>query len=235
MRAQRQLIDRGAQVLVVFEGRDASGKDGTIKRIVEHLNPRASRIVALGKPSDRDRQSWYFQRYVAHLPAAGEIVLFNRSRYNRAGVERVMGFCTDEEYDLFLRTVPLFEQLLVHCGMTLIKYYLDISKAEQRRRLAARRSSVIHQWKNSPLDALATKHWKQYSQARNEMFARTHSTVAPWTIIRTDDKRSARVNLMRDLLLRLAPGLDADRHQLPDPAVVFSFNTAHLEDGTIAP
>ena len=152
---QKHVIKHGQKVLMIFEGRDASGKDGTIKRIVEHLSPRETRVVALGVPSDRDRKAWYFQRYVPHLPIAGEIVLFNRSWYNRAGVEYVLGFCTKQEYEEFMKTVPMFEQLLVHCGFTILKYYLDISREEQERRLKHRRKDPLRQWKLSPIDAQA--------------------------------------------------------------------------------
>lgn len=235
VKLQRQVIETEQKVLVILEGRDAAGKDGVIKRIVEHLSPRETRVVALGKPSDRDRKSWYFQRYVGHLPAAGELVLFNRSWYNRAGVERVLGFCSKAEYDQFMRTVPLFEQLLAHCGITLLKYYLDISRKEQVRRLAARRRSVLHQWKTSSLDALGPKHWKQYSKARNKMFARTHSVVAPWIVVRADNKREARLNLIRDLLSRFEVAARGRTRTSPDPKVVFQFDQAALENGMIAP
>lgn len=192
-------------------------------------------MVALGKPSDRERKAWYFQRYVADLPVGGEIVLFNRSWYNRAGVERVLGFCSAEEYEQFMRTVPLFEELLVHCGIVLIKYYLDISREEQVRRLAARRKSVLHQWKNSSLDALGPKHWKDYSRARNEMFTRSNSVAAPWTVVRADDKRAARLNLIRDLLSRFEFGARGRTRTPADPDVVFPFHQANLENETIAP
>ena len=156
---QQHVIKNGQKILLIFEGRDAAGKDGTIKRVTAHLSPRETRVVALGPPSDRDRKAWYFQRFVEYLPVAGEIVLFNRSWYNRAGVERVMGFCTDEEYDEFMKTVPLFEQLLVHCGFTIIKYYLDITHKEQAKRLKQRRKDPLRQSKVSPIDAKAEKHW----------------------------------------------------------------------------
>ena len=203
VKLQRHVIETGQKILVILEGRDSAGKDGTIKRIVQHLSPREARVVALGKPSDRELRAWYFQRYVAHLPIGGEIVLFNCSWYNRAGVERVMKFCSEDEYELFLKTAPTFEELLVHCGVTLVKYYLDISKDEQKKRLKGRRNDPLSQWKSSPIDAAAGKHWEDYSAARNEMLARTHTMVAPWTIVRADDKPLARINLIRDLLTRL--------------------------------
>ena len=184
VKLQRHFIGCGDRILVILEGRDGAGKDGVIKRITEHLSPRETRVVALGKPSDRDRGAWYFQRYVPHLPVAGEFVLFNRSWYNRAGVERVMRFCTTEEYEEFLETVLGFELMLVRAGIKLTKYYLDISKKEQRRRLAERARDPLTQWKTSPIDAKALKYWKDYSRARDEMLRRTHSVIAPWRIVR---------------------------------------------------
>jgi polyphosphate kinase 2 len=234
VKLQRHVIETGRKVLVIFEGRDAAGKDGTIKRIAQHLSPRETRTVALDAPSDRDRRSWYFQRYIAHLPVAGEIVLFNRSWYNRAGVERVMGFCSDEEYEQFLKTVPQFEELLFHCGITLIKYYLDISKPEQARRLKERRKDPLRQWKLSRIDDKALKLWSDYSEARNEMFARTHTVIAPWTIVRADDKSRARINLIRDLLTQFEFDGKDRRADLPDPDSVFAFHADDLRNGRIA-
>ena len=231
---QRRIIADGRKLLVIVEGRDAAGKDGVIKRIVEHLSPRDTRVVALGAPSDHDRRSWYFQRWASHLPASGEIVLFNRSWYNRAGVERVMGYCSDAEYEEFMTTVPLFEQLLAHCGVTLVKYYLDISKGEQKKRLAARREDPLKQWKISPIDEQALKRWKAYSQARDEMMARTHSVAAPWTVVRADDKRHARLSLIRDLLKRLGEEGE-ESYGLPDPNAAFLYDDAAREQGLIAP
>jgi polyphosphate kinase 2 len=233
VKLQKHLISRQERVLVIFEGRDASGKDGTIKRITEHLSPRETRVVALGPPSDRERHSWYFQRYAPHLPAAAEMVLFNRSWYNRAGVERVMGFCSEAEVREFFETVPAFEQMLARSGIHLLKYYLDISKQEQRRRLADRRKDPLKQWKLSPIDAKAHKLWKDYSAARDEMFARTHSVVAPWTVVRADDKHAARLNVIRDLLCRVEYA-DRDKRLLPDPKIVFSYDESYLERGLIA-
>jgi polyphosphate kinase 2 len=200
---QKSVIRNGQKVAVVFEGRDASGKNGVIQRIAEHLSPREVRLVALDRPSDRDVRSWYFQRYVAHLPAAGEIVLFNRSWYNRAGVERVMGFCTEEETEEFLVTAPLFEGLLHHCGVTLLKYYLDISKGEQKSRLSVRRKDPLRHWKVSAVDETAVEHWDDYTAARNAMLNRTHSLTSPWTIVQADDKKAARLAVIHDLLNRL--------------------------------
>ena len=233
-RLQRHVIASGQKVLVIFEGRDAAGKDGAIKRIVEHLSPRETRMVALGKPSDRDRNSWYFQRWVPHLPASGEIVLFNRSWYNRAGVERVMGFATEEEYEEFFTTAPLFEQLLVHCGITIVKYYLDISRDEQKRRLKYRAEDPLKQWKISPIDEKAIKHWKDYSAARNEMLARTHTPFAPWVVVRADDKDAARLNVIRDLLSRFDFDSKHRQRDLPDPNITFPYDKAALSSGLIA-
>ncbi len=230
---QRRIISDGRKVLVIVEGRDAAGKDGSIKRIVEHLSPRDTRVVALGPPSDRDRKSWYFQRWTSHLPATGEIVLFNRSWYNRAGVERVMGFCSDAEYDEFMATVPLFEQLLAHCGITLIKYYLDISKKEQEKRFAARRDNPLKQWKLSAVDQQATKLWKAYSAARDIMLARTHSVAAPWAIVHADNKHHARIALIRDILTRLGEA-EHENYGQPDPNAVFLYDGAAREQGLIA-
>ena len=194
VKLQNHIIKHGDKILIILEGRDAGGKDGTIKRIIQHLSPREIRVVALGKPSDRDLSTWYFQRYTAHLPAAQELVLFNRSWYNRAGVERVMGFCSDDEYHEFIETVTHYEQLLVRSGIKLLKYYLDISKAEQKERLKQRQKDPLKQWKISPIDKEAQKHWQQYSETRNIMFARTHHLSAPWTVVRSDDKQAARIN-----------------------------------------
>ena len=219
---QKSVIRNRQKIAVVFEGRDAAGKNGVIQRITEHLSPREIRVAALDRPSDRDVRSWYFQRYVAHLPAAGEVVLFNRSWYNRAGVERVMGFCTEEETEEFLITAPLFESLLHHCGITLIKYYLDISKKEQRERLSARKKDTLRDWKVSPIDATAVKHWDDYTLAQNTMLNRTHSITSPWMIVQGDDKKTARLAVIHDLLNRLDfKGRDVSP---ADPNVIFAFD-----------
>jgi polyphosphate kinase 2 len=235
VKLQKQIIAHGDRILVIFEGRDAGGKDGTIKRIVEHLSPRETRVVALGKPSDREASAWYFQRYVPYLPVAEEMVLFNRSWYNRAGVERVMGFCAEKEYEEFMDTVPAFEQMLIRSGIILIKYYLDISKDEQEKRLAARRKDPLKQWKMSPIDAVAQKHWDDYSLARNAIFARTHTLTTPWTVVRADDKKLARLNVIRDLLGRVDYH-DKD-HSLIQASrdIVFSYAESYIEQGIIAP
>ena len=234
VKLQHHAIEAGLKILVILEGRDAAGKDGTIKRIVQHLSPREARVVALGTPSDRDRRAWYFQRYVEHLPVAGEIVLFNRSWYNRAGVERVMKFCSQDEYEIFLKTAPIFEELLVHCGIVLVKYYLDITKDEQKKRLKQRRDDPLSQWKLSPIDAEALKRWEDYSGARNEMLVRTHTIVAPWTIVRADDKPSARIAVIRDLLTRLEFKGKDRQADLPNPDVVFGFHEEAIANGMLA-
>ena len=235
VKLQRHFIACDDKILVVLEGRDAAGKDGTIKRIVQHLSPRETRVVALGAPSDRDRSAWYFQRFVPYLPAAREFVLFNRSWYNRAGVERVMGFCSDEEYDEFMQTVLEFEHMLVKSGIKLLKYYLDISRGEQKNRLHARRTDPLKQWKVSPIDEKALKRWEAYSQARDAMLARTHNPVTPWTIVRADSKRLARINLLKDLLTRLHYGEKDETALVVNPAVVFQYDQAYVENGAIAP
>jgi polyphosphate kinase 2 len=234
VKVQKHIIKHDHKVLVIFEGRDGSGKDGAIKRVVQHLSPRETRVVALGKPSDKDRASWYFQRYVPHLPAGQELVLFNRSWYNRAGVERVMGFCTDTEYESFLKEVVPFEHMLIGAGMQIMKYYLDISKKEQKERLRDRRDDPLTQWKASPIDAVAVKRWKQYSEARDQMFARTSSPLSPWIVVRADDKRAARLNVIRDLIARLVCP-ETDKHlAVPDPNVVFPYDEAHAKAKLLA-
>ncbi|RTL41081.1 MAG: polyphosphate kinase 2 [Burkholderiales bacterium] len=234
VKLQRHFIKCGDRILILLEGRDAAGKDGSIKRIVENLSPRETRVVALGKPSDRDRSGWYFQRYVPHLPVAEELVLFNRSWYNRAGVERVMGFCTSAQLEEFMLSVPRFEEMIVGSGIKLLKYYLDVSKSEQKRRLEERLRDPLKQWKSSPIDAVAVKNWKAYSQARDEMLVRTHTAVAPWHIVRADDKRQARLNLMRDILSRLHYAGRKDKLLQADPEVVFQFSPDCIEAGRLA-
>ena len=231
---QRHILADQRKVLVIIEGRDAAGKDGTIKRITEHMSPRDTRVVALGIPSEHDRRAWYFQRWCAELPVGGEIVLFNRSWYNRAGVEKVMGFCTSAEYEEFMATVPLFEQLLAHSGITVLKYYLAITKAEQKKRLAERAADPLKQWKTSPVDQAAQKKWSAYSEARDAMLARTHSVFAPWIVVRADDKPAARLAIIADLIARLG-GRDVDSGAaLPDPSLVFLYDAAAREAGWLA-
>ena len=200
LKLQLWALKRGKRIVVVFEGRDGAGKGGTILRITQHLNPRTARKVALTKPSDVERGEWYFQRYVEHLPTAGEIVLFDRSWYNRAGVERVMGFCTDVEYLDFMRSVPQFESMLVSAGTNLLKFWLDISSNEQKRRLASRKKDPLKHWKLSPMDDFAQEKWDDYTTAKREMFRRTHLPHSPWTVVKSDDKKLARINCIRALL-----------------------------------
>jgi polyphosphate kinase 2 len=203
VKLQRHTIQKGKRLLLILEGRDAAGKDGSIKSITEHLSPRDSRVVALNRPSPREEGEWYFQRYVAQLPTAGEFVLFNRSWYNRAGVEKVMGFCTDEQYKQFMATVNEFESLLVGSDIQLIKYYLDITKEEQAIRLNDRAKDPLKQWKISPIDQQAQKMWNAYSVARDDMLKHTSSKIAPWTVITANDKKLAHLNLIADLLSRV--------------------------------
>jgi polyphosphate kinase len=200
VKLQHWIKHAGERVVLIFEGRDAAGKGGTIKRIVEPLNPRGATVVALGTPTDRERTQWYFQRYVAHLPAAGEIVLFDRSWYNRAGVERVMGFCTDQEYWEFMRTCPELERLLVRDGIHLRKYWFSVSDAEQERRFQQRSSDPKRRWKLSPMDLKSRDQWVAYSRAKDEMFRYTHTPEAPWYTIESDDKRRARLNCISHIL-----------------------------------
>ena len=235
VKLQRHLIEHNDKVLILFEGRDAAGKDGVIKRIVEHLSPRETHVVALGKPSDRTQQSWYFQRYVKHLPHSRELVLFNRSWYNRAGVETVMGFCTDDECEKFLQTVPAFETLLIQSGITLFKYYLDISRAEQKRRLANRKSNPLKQWKISEIDNAAQGHWQGYSDARDAMLLRTHTQTAPWSVVRTDDKRAARINVIKDVLQRTHYAGKRKSLLQSDPGIVLPFRPALVSERLLAP
>ena len=226
VKLQRQLIADGARVLVILEGRDSAGKDGTIKRLTEHMSPRETRIHAPGKPSNTEETQWYFQRFVPYLPAASEFVVFNRSWYNRAGVERVMGFASKDQVDTFLQMVVPFEAMLVSDGLHLRKYYLDISRAEQKRRLEQRREDPLKQWKISPIDEAAQKHWKDYSKARDVMLSKTSHAAAPWHIVCADSKKTARLELIRDLLHSFSYR-DKDKSlATPDEKVVFAFSDA---------
>ena len=200
IKLQEWIKHAGLRVVVIFEGRDAAGKGGTIKRITESLNPRICRVVALAAPTERERSQWYFQRYVAHLPAAGEMVLFDRSWYNRAGVERVMGFCTDEEYQEFLRTCPEFERMLLRSGIILVKYWFSVSDAEQERRFQRRIQDPTRRWKLSPMDLKSRELWVEYSRAKDEMFHYTDVKQSPWWVVEADDKRRARLNCISHLL-----------------------------------
>jgi len=197
---QEWVKSTGARVVVVFEGRDAAGKGGAIKRVVENLNPRVARIVALPAPTERQKTQWYFQRYVEHLPAAGEIVLLDRSWYNRAGVERVMGFCTPAEYSRFLKQCPVFEEMLVEDGILLLKYWFSVSPQEQEKRFRERLTNPLKQWKLSPMDLESISRWDDYSQAKDDLLVHTDTEVAPWTIVESEDKRRARLNMIAHLL-----------------------------------
>ena len=221
LKLQYWIKDTNQRVIVVFEGRDAAGKGGAIKRFMEHLNPRGARTVALTKPSEQERGQWYFQRYVKQLPTAGEIVLFDRSWYNRAGVERVMGFCTDEEYELFMRQAPLFEQMIRESGTHLTKFWFSVTASEQRTRFAIRQLDPVRRWKLSPMDLESLDKWEAYTEAKEEMFRRTDSDHAPWTTIKSNDKKRARLNAMRSFLGQFEYA-DKDESVVlpPDPLLV---------------
>jgi polyphosphate kinase len=203
VKLQKYVISNGERILIIFEGRDAAGKDGCIKRIVEHLSPRDTHVVALSKPTEQELGEWYFQRYISHLPTSGEIVCFNRSWYNRAGVEPVMGFCNKIQYARFMKTVNTFENILVDDGITIFKYYLDISKKEQAERFKDRKTDPLKQWKLSPIDEIAQKKWSSYSKYRDKMLLTTNHASAPWTLIRANNKKMAHLNLIRDILSRI--------------------------------
>jgi polyphosphate kinase 2 len=233
VRFQQHAIKAGEKDLVIFEGRDAAGKDGAIKRVTEHLSIRNTRVVALPKPTERETTQWYFQRYTHHLPAAGELVILNRSWYNRAGVEKVMGFSEPAQQETFLQDVPVFERMLVHSGVQIVKLWLDISQKEQARRLEARRTDPLKALKISPLDAVAQDKWDDYTKARDEMLTRSHTPEAPWFIVHTDKKKRARLAIMRHLLKQLAPPKIAKAVEAPDPDVLFAFEPAALHDGRL--
>jgi polyphosphate kinase 2 len=211
----------GARHVILFEGRDAAGKGGTIKRLMEHLNPRGARVVALEKPTDTEKSQWYFQRYTAHLPSSGEMVLFDRSWYNRAGVERVMGFCTPEQYLEFLRQAPMFEDMLVSEGIHLTKFWFSVSPAEQRTRFAIRLVDPVRQWKFSPMDLASIDKWSEYTAAKEDMFHVTDTEIAPWIVVKSNDKKRARINAMRFLLAKFDYD-DKDESLVgePDPLIV---------------
>jgi len=200
VKLQNWVKDSGQRIAVVFEGRDAAGKGGTIKRFTEHLNPRGARVVALEKPSERESTQWYFQRYVTHLPSAGEIVLFDRSWYNRAGVERVMGFCTPEQYLEFMREAPEFERMLVHSGLHLTKFWFSVTRSEQRTRFVIRQVDPVRQWKLSPMDIESLDKWDEYTEAKEAMFFYTDTADAPWTVVKSNDKKRARLEAIRHIL-----------------------------------
>ncbi len=221
VKLQEWIKHEGLRVVVLFEGRDAAGKGGAIKRITESLNPRVCRVVALGTPTEREKTQWYFQRYVTHLPAAGEMVLFDRSWYNRAGVERVMGFCTEHEYADFMQSCPEFERMLVRSGVILIKYWFSVSDEEQERRFQDRMNAPTKRWKLSPMDLESRKHWADYSRAKDEMFAVTDTKHVPWYVVNAEDKKCARLNVIRHLL-SLIPYRDLTAEPLKLPHLVKS-------------
>ncbi len=236
VKLQEWVKHEGLKVVVIFEGRDAAGKGGVIKRITESLNPRIVRVVALPAPTERERTQWYFQRYVAHLPAAGEIVLFDRSWYNRAGVERVMGFCTEEEYREFLRSCPEFERMLVRSGIVLIKYWFSVSDEEQERRFQARIDDRTKRWKLSPMDLGSRTHWVEYSRAKDEMFKFTDIKQAPWWVVDSDDKRRARLNCIAHLLSMIPfEDLTPEPIELPSPQDEIGYVRPPMSDQTFVP
>ncbi|MFW5451035.1 MAG: polyphosphate kinase 2 [Methylophagaceae bacterium] len=218
LKVQRWAKKNGERIVILFEGRDAAGKGGTIKRFMEHLNPRGAHVIALEKPSETELGQWYFQRYVQHLPTAGEIVLFDRSWYNRAGVERVMNFSNEEQYQRFLVQTPEFEKMLIDSGIRLFKFWFSVSRDEQLARFQARKEDPLKHWKLSPIDIAALDKWDEYSQARDNMFVHTHNALSPWTIIESDDKKRARLNCMRYFL-------DALPYNEKDSSITSKINT----------
>jgi polyphosphate kinase 2 len=238
MKLQSTMKNNGQRVLAIFEGRDAAGKGGTIKRIIAHLNPRHTRVVALMKPNDTELSQWYFQRYITHLPSSGEMVIFDRSWYNRAMVEPVMGFCSDEQNKRFLKDVPLLEEMLVKDGVKLFKFYFSVSKEIQKERFDSRKTDPLKQYKISPVDNLAQKYWDQYSVRKFQMLSETNRTISPWTIIRSDNKKRARLNCMKHVLSQT----DYDdklpnKELIPDPKIVISGidELKHMEDNLMQP
>jgi len=223
VKLQEWARDSGARIVVLFEGRDAAGKGGTIKRITEYTSSRVVRVSALPTPSDREKGQWYFQRYVAHLPASGEIVLFDRSWYNRAGVEKVMGFCTPQEHSLFLEQAPIFEDMLIDDGILLRKYWFSVSDEEQLRRFKNRLNDPLRQWKLSPMDLESVYRWEDYSRARDEMMAATDTSTSPWYVVESDSKKSARINMISHLLSTL------EYHQVPPPSVTLPHEPVHTD------
>ena len=232
LKVQSWVKESGQRIVMLFEGRDAAGKGGTIKRFTEHLNPRGARVVALEKPSERERGQWYFQRYIEHLPTYGEIVLFDRSWYNRAGVERVMGFCTPAEYLEFLREAPEFERMLVRSGVRVYKFWFSVSREEQLRRFNSRRNDPLKHWKLSPIDVQSLGKWDDYTDAKEAMFFHTDTADSPWLVIKSDDKKRARLNCMRHVLSTLPyPGKDPKVAYPADPLIVGSAANVLAADG----
>jgi polyphosphate kinase len=237
VKLQEWVKHEGLKVVVLFEGRDAAGKGGVIKRITESLNPRICRVVALGRPTERERTSWYFQRYAEHLPSAGEIVLFDRSWYNRAGVEHVMGFCSDKEYQEFLRSCPEFEQMLIRSGIILVKYWFSVSDSEQEKRFQSRMLDPTRSWKLSPMDLESRSKWAEYSKAKDAMFAHTDTKQSPWRVVKADNKKCARLNCIRHLL-SLIPYKDltpTPPELPPRPPAPANYVRPPLEDQTFVP
>lgn len=232
LKVQLWMKQNGQRFVLIFEGRDAAGKGGTIKRFTEHLNPRAARVVALEKPTDSERGQWYFQRYIKHLPTAGEMVLFDRSWYNRAGVERAMGFCTPKEYLEFMRQAPKLERMLTRSGIHMFKYWFSVTQEEQKRRFDARAHDPLKQWKLSPIDKASLNKWDDYTDAKEAMFYYTDTADAPWTIIKSDDKKRARLNCMMHFLNSLDyPGKDHTIVRAPDPLIVGK--SSHVIQGNL--
>lgn len=241
LKVQSWVKDTGQRIVILFEGRDAAGKGGTIKRFMEHLNPRGAQVVALAKPGERQRTQWFFQRYIEHLPAAGEIVMFDRSWYNRAGVERVMGFCSPNEYLEFMRQCPELERMLVRSGIRLFKYYFSVTRGEQHHRFKSRESDPLKRWKLSPVDRASLDKWDDYTEAKEAMFFYTDTADSPWVIVKSDDKKRARLNCMQHLLASL-PYPDKDQHVVrgPDPLIVGTSDhvigrVQHILDRSIHP
>jgi len=241
LKAQNWVQKSGERFVVLYEGRDAAGKGGTIKRFMEHLNPREARVVALAKPGERERGQWFFQRYIEHLPSAGEIVMFDRSWYNRAGVERVMGFCSPTDYLEFMRQCPDLERMLVRSGIRLYKYYFSVTREEQLRRFKSRENDPLKRWKLSPVDVASLDKWGDYTEAKEAMFFYTDTADAPWTIVKSDDKKRARLNCMQHFLASLPyPDKDLDVVTGPDPLIVGSANhvigqSSHIISATVHP
>ncbi len=231
LKVQSWVRDTGQRIVGIFEGRDAAGKGGTIKRFMEHLNPRAAHVVALEKPSERERGEWYFQRYIAHLPTKGEMVFYDRSWYNRAGVERVMGFCTPNEYLEFLRQAPALERMLVNAKLTLFKYWFSVSRHEQLRRFHSRHHDPLKRWKLSPVDMESLDRWDDYTRAKKSMFFHTNTADAPWVVVKSDDKKRARVNCMRHFLYQLDyPGRDESIVYEPDALIIGPVDHVYEEE-----
>ena len=226
LKVQNWVRNNGEKILILFEGRDAAGKGGTIKRFMEHLNPRSARVIALEKPTEREKGQWYYQRYIKHLPAAGEIVLFDRSWYNRAGVERVMDFCSPSEYLEFMRETPELEKMFVRSGVRLFKFWFDVSRDEQFKRFQSRRTDPLKHWKLSPIDMASLDRWDDYTEAKEAMFFHTDTADAPWTVVHSDDKKRARINAMRHILSSLPyPDRNPDIQIEPDSEIVLPART----------